>query len=311
MRHFIDLYDWTAHEVSELVADARQMKKDWAKGIRPLPLAGRLLGLIFEKPSLRTRVSFESAMAHLGGQSVFLSSTDGPIGVRESVPDFARTLSQFVDAVVLRVFSQKTVETFAEYGSVPVINGLSDLSHPCQALGDMLTLQECFGDIRGRTLVFVGDCNNVSRSLALICAKMGVKFVLSAPKGYGFDREFLSSLAVAEPKHQTSEITDPREAVRQADAIYSDVFTSMGQEAETQKRLSAFKGYMVTEGLMSLAPKHAKYLHCLPAHRGEEVEAGVIDGPQSVVFPQAGNRMHAQKAVLKRLLANDKGVSRA
>ncbi len=307
MRHFIDLYDWSASEISGLLADARQMKGDWAKGIRPLPLGGRILGLIFEKPSLRTRVSFESAMAHLGGQSIFLSSTDGPIGKRESVPDFARTLSQFVDAVVLRVFSQKTVETFAEYGSVPVINGLSDLSHPCQALGDILTLQEAFGEVRGRTLVFVGDCNNVSRSLALICAKVGMKFVLSAPKGYGFDPEFLRSLAVAEPGNQTAEVADPREAVRQADAVYSDVFTSMGQEAESQQRLAAFRDYKVTQGLMSLAPSHAKYMHCLPAHRGEEVDAEVIDGPQSIVFPQAGNRMHGQKAVLKRLLASQKG----
>jgi ornithine carbamoyltransferase len=308
MRHFIDLYDWSATEIAELLADARQMKGDWAKGIRPLPLGGRILGLIFEKPSLRTRVSFESAMAHLGGQSIFLSNTDGPIGKRESVPDFARTLSQFVDVVVLRVFSQKTVETFAEYGSVPIINGLSDLSHPCQALGDILTLQEVFGDVKGRTLVFVGDCNNVSRSLALICAKVGMKFVLSAPKGYGFDAEFLRSLTVAEPRHQTSEIADPREAVRQADAVYSDVFTSMGQEDETQKRLAAFSQYKVTQGLMSLTPAHAKYMHCLPAHRGEEVDAEVIDGPQSVVFPQAGNRMHGQKAVLKRLLTGGSGT---
>ena len=310
MRHFIDLYDWSANEIAELLADARQMKNDWAKGVRPLPLAGRILGLVFEKPSLRTRVSFESAMAHLGGQSIFLSATDGPIGKRESVSDFARTLSQFVDVVVLRVFSQKTVEMFAEHGDIPVINGLSDLSHPCQALGDILTLQEVFGDVKGRTLVFVGDCNNVSRSLALICAKVGMKFVLAAPKGYGFDNEFLHSLAVAEPNNHTVEITDPSEAVRQADAVYSDVFTSMGQEAETQKRMAAFKEYQVTQRLMALAPAHAKYMHCLPAHRGEEVQAEVIDGPQSVVFPQAGNRMHGQKAVLKRLLTAGMGTRR-
>ena len=304
MRHFLDLIDWTKLEIAELLTSARRMKADWGRGIRPLQLTGRLLGLVFEKPSLRTRVSFEAAMAHLGGQSIFLSATDGPIGKRESIPDFARTLSQFVDAVVLRVFSQKTVETFAEHATVPVINGLSDTSHPCQALGDILTLQEVFGDVTGRTLVFVGDGNNVSCSLALICAKVGMRFVLSSPKGYGFSPSFMNLLAIAEPMHQTFEIEDACEAVRHADAIYSDVWTSMGQESESQKRLLDFGKHQVNESLRALAPPHARFLHCLPAHRGEEVAASVIDGPRSVAFPQAGNRMHAQKAVLVKLLAD-------
>ena len=304
MRHFLGLMDLTSHEVHTLLDKARALKADLARGHRPALLPGRVLGLIFEKPSLRTRVSFESAMAHLGGSSVFLSSTDGAIGQREPVADFARVLSQFCDAVVLRVFSHRTIEEFAEHATVPVINGLSDYNHPCQALGDMLTIQEAFGSLEGRTMVFVGDGNNVARSLAVACARTGMRFVLAAPSAYAFDESFLSTCRAAFPGHLPRHETDPRRAVSEADVVYSDVWTSMGQEAETAKRLHDFKSFQVDEALMALAPSHARFLHCLPAHRGEEVSAGVMESRASLVFPQAGNRMHAQKALLCWLLSN-------
>jgi ornithine carbamoyltransferase len=304
MRHFIDLLSFTTLELSRLLDLAARLKHDLGQGKRPALLPGKVLGLIFEKPSLRTRVSFEAAMAHLGGSNIFLSATDGPIGQRESIPDYARTMSQFVDGVVLRTFEHRTIEMFAEHATVPVINGLSDFNHPAQALADILTMQEVFGDLEGRTVVFVGDGNNVARSLAVGCARFGMHFVLAAPKEYGFPADFLNGYREAFGGKNPVQLTDPSEAVSQADVIYTDVWTSMGQEAETALRKKAFHGFQVNETLMAKAPAHAKFLHCLPAHRGEEVSAGVADGPQSVIFQQAGNRMHAQKAILVSLLGS-------
>ncbi len=240
-------------------------------------------------------------MAQMGGASIFLNATDGPIGKRESVPDFARTLSEYVDAVVLRVYRQQTVEEFAAFSRVPVINGLSDLYHPCQALGDVFTIQEVFGSIPNRTVVFVGDGNNVARSLAVICAKLGTRFILSAPDGYGFDETFLQTCRLASG-NEPLQVRDPNQAVKNADVIYTDVWTSMGQEAEQELRLKRFAGYQVNAALLSHAPAHARVMHCLPAHRGEEITDEMMDGERSIVFPQAGNRMHVQKALLKWLL---------
>jgi ornithine carbamoyltransferase len=303
MRHFIDLLDWEGPELSQLLTDALRMKKARQRG-KDQPLKPRrVLGLIFEKPSLRTRVSFQAAMAHLGGASVFLSNSEVGLGHRESLPDVARTVSQFVDAVVLRTFQHDTVTRFAQHATCPVINGLSDYYHPCQALGDLLTMREVFGELDDKTLTFVGDGNNVARSLALGCGKLGMRFILSAPQGYGFDVPFLRTFAKSVPKGNLVEEPDPAKAVKNADVIYTDVWVSMGQEDEAKQRQRDFGPYQVNSRLLSKAPAHAKFMHCLPAHRGEEVTDEVIDGPVSLVFPQAGNRMHAQKALLKWVFA--------
>ena len=299
MRHFIDLLDWDGTQLLQLLTDAARLKKARRRGKDQPIKPRRVLGLIFEKPSLRTRVSFQTAMAHLGGASVFLSNSEVGLGQRESLPDVARTVSQFVDALVLRTFRHDTVVQFAKHATCPVINGLSDYYHPCQALGDLLTMREVFGDLDGKTVTFVGDGNNVARSLALGCGKLGVRFVLSAPKGYGFDADFLRTFANSAPEGELSAEPDPQKAVKNADVIYSDVWTSMGQEDEAQKRKREFAPYQVNARLLAKAPAHAKFMHCLPAHRGEEVTDDVMDSPASLVFPQAGNRMHAQKALLK------------
>jgi ornithine carbamoyltransferase len=303
MRHFLDLLDLNADELDHLLADAMAMKQAHKRGERQPFLAGRVLGLVFEKPSLRTRVSFEAAMAQMGGSSIFLSATDGPLGQRESVPDFARTLSQYVDAVALRTFSHRTVEEFAAHATVPVINGLSDAGHPCQVLGDLLTMQEQFGNrLHGRTLVFIGDGNNVARSMAVGCAMLGVRFILAAPDGYRFDDDFVQILQKQYPHGEVLQNGVPRHAVGSADVIYTDVWTSMGQEAEHAERLEKFAPFQVNSQLLALAPAHTRLMHCLPARRGEEVTAEAMESERSVIFEQAGNRMHAQKALLKWLL---------
>jgi ornithine carbamoyltransferase len=300
MRHFIDLLDWNGDQIRKLLKEAAQLKKDHLKGRNKPTMEGKVLGLLFEKPSLRTRVSFQAAIAQLGGNSIFLSSDSG-MGTRETLPDIARTLSQYVDAVVLRTFQHNTVLEFAEHAACPVINGLSDYYHPCQAIGDLLTMTEVLGKLANRTVVFVGDANNVARSLAIGCGKLDMRFILSAPIKYGFDKAFLDTYSHNIGGHLTEE-PDPQQAVTTADIVYTDVWTSMGQEDESAARRKSFARYQVNAGLMRLAPQDAKLMHCLPAHRGEEVTAEVLDGPQSVVFQQAGNRMHAQKALLQWIL---------
>jgi ornithine carbamoyltransferase len=301
MRHVLTLLDLTRDEIVGLLTEAVRLKQAMRRGIRKPILQGRVLGMVFEKPSLRTRVSFQTAMAQLGGSSVFLQGKEVGLGVRESVPDFARTMCEYVDAVVLRTFSHSTVEAFAAHASVPVINGLSDYYHPCQALGDVLTMTEVFGDLEGRTVAFVGDGNNVARSLAICCGKLGVQFILSSPEGYSFDGPFLETYRKHVPEGILIQNHDPVEAVRSADVVYTDVWTSMGQEDEHAQRLDRFKNFQVNAALMATAPAHARVMHCLPAHRGEEITDEVMDGSQSMVFPQAGNRLHAQKALLVSL----------
>lgn len=302
MRHFLNLLDLSDNEIHHLLDEALRLKEDLARGCRPPLLAGRVLGMIFEKPSLRTRASFEAAMAQMGGSTIFFNNSDGTLGQRETVPDFARTLSHYVDAAVLRTFRHRTVEEFADHAAVPVINGLSDRYHPCQALGDLLTMREVFGDIRGKTLVFVGDGNNVARSVAIGCGKLGARFILAAPDGYGFDEPFLKEVRSALPQAELVQNGTPDHAVGEADVIYTDVWTSMGQEAERDQRNRQFAAFQVNAALLARAPAHTRLMHCLPAHRGEEVTADVIDGDRSIVFQQAGNRMHAQKALLKWLI---------
>lgn len=303
MRHFLSLIDLAVEELTHLLDEAARLKADAQRGIRPPLLAGRVLGMIFEKPSLRTRASFEAAMAHLGGFSIFLSASDGPIGQRESVADFARTLNHYADAVVLRTYKHSTIEEFANHATVPVINGLSDLCHPCQVLGDLLTIQEYFdGGVRGKTLVFVGDGNNVARSLALGCGKLGARFILAAPEGYRFDPGFEQTFRRICTEGELIQNGVPAHAIGQADIIYTDVWTSMGQEAESGLRRAKFADFQVNDQLLAQAPPQARIMHCLPAHRGEEITSEVLDGPRSIVFEQAGNRLHAQKALLKWLM---------
>jgi ornithine carbamoyltransferase len=302
MKHFLTLLDLEADQLRTLLHEAATMKAAHLRGQRQPVLAGRVLGLIFEKPSLRTRVSFEAAMAHLGGTSIFLSNPDGAMGVRESVPDFARTLSQFVDVVAIRTFKHSVLEEFRTHASCPVINALSDDSHPCQALADLMTVQEVYGDVRGRTLVFIGDGNNVARELAVGCGLLGARFILATPPGYSFDRSFLETYRQHCRAGELVINGDPAHAVDQADIIYTDVWTSMGQEKEREERLDKFKPFQVNAALMAKAPAHTRFMHCLPAHRGEEVTDDVLDGERSIAFQQAGNRMHAQKALLAWLL---------
>jgi ornithine carbamoyltransferase len=302
MRHFLDLLDLTGDEISYLLEETARLKAAHQRGEPTPSLLGRVLGLVFEKPSLRTRVSFQAAIAQLGGASVFMSGSEVGLGSRESVPDFARTISQYVDAVVLRTFSHETVVAFAAHAACPVINGLSNYYHPCQALADLFTVREVFGSVAGRTLVFVGDGNNVARSVALCCGKLGVRFILAAPEGYGFDEPFVQLYRRHIPQGELLQNGKPDHAVAGADIIYTDVWTSMGQEAEREQRLAQFAGFQVNDRLLAKAPPHARLMHCLPAHRGEEVTSEALDGERSIVFQQAGNRMHAQKALLQWLL---------
>ena len=303
MRHFLDLFDLTSEETCDLLAETARLKAAHRSGARTPVLLGRVLGLVFEKPSLRTRVSFQTAIAQLGGNSVFLTGHEAGLGSRESVPDFARVMSQYVDAVVLRTFSHDRVETFAAHSSCPVINGLSDYYHPCQALADLFTMREIFGDLTGRSLVFVGDGNNVARSLAICSAKLGVRFVLTSPKGYGFDKSFLETYSRHLPSSKIDQDGQPESAVRSADIVYTDVWASMGQESEHDDRVRTFASHQVNAKLLAHAPPHARVMHCLPAHRGEEITSDVLDGDRSVAILQAANRLHAQKALLQWLLA--------
>jgi ornithine carbamoyltransferase len=267
-------------------------------------LTGKQIALFFEKPSLRTRLTFEAGMNSLGGSSFFFDQTDSRLGAREKLSDVAHNLERWVDGIVLRTFEHTTVTQMAEHASIPVINGLSNLEHPCQALADYFTLIEKFGDVKKTRLAYVGDANNVAHSLMLTAACLGSKITVAAPNGYKPDEQITSTaLEIASETGASIEFThDVRAAVKGADAVYTDVWASMGQESEAAKRKKTFAPYQVNEGLFSLAAPHAVFMHCLPAHRGDEVTDGVIDSARSVVFDQAENRMHAQKAVMLVLL---------
>ncbi len=297
-RHFVDLLDITAADARALIDRAIQLKRDAKRGQRPLLLPGRSLGLLFEKPSLRTRVSFEAAIARLGGNAIFLRGQDVGLGSRESVADFARVLSQYVDALAVRTFSHATVLELAHSSAIPVINALSDCSHPCQAMADLMTIEELKGPLSGKKLVFVGDGNNVARSLAVASALLGVHYVLAAPPGYEFPPAFSARFAARFPQVRLVVEQDSRQAVAGADVVYTDVWASMGQEQEADKRKSVFAPYQVNEELLALADAQAIFMHCLPARRGEEVTSAVLDGPRSQVIRQAANRLHFQMALL-------------
>jgi ornithine carbamoyltransferase len=301
MRNLLTVADLKAPEIDRIFAITQDLKTKYNQGLREALLPGRVMALLFEKPSLRTRVSFEAGMINLGGNSLFLGDDVG-FGSRESVADFGRVLSQYADVVVVRAFEHQTAEELAKYCTCSVINGLTDFAHPCQALADLYTLKELMGRLKGHTLAYIGDGNNVAHSLAEGCGKMGMRFVMATPKAYQFDAAFLDHLTREVPELDLHVTADPAEAVREAAAIYTDVWTSMGQEKESEKRRKDFAGYQVNEKLLAGAPSGVYFMHCLPAHRGEEVTEGVIDGPQSIVVQQASNRLHVQKGILAWIL---------
>jgi ornithine carbamoyltransferase len=311
LRHLVSMLELSPKELAELLDRAAQMKTAHQAGRRELALAGRTIALLFEKPSLRTRVSFEAAVAQLGGTAIFIQGSEVGLGKRESIADFARVISQYIDSLIVRVYRHETVEQLARYATVPVINGLSDWEHPCQALGDLLTMRELFGQLAGRRVAFVGDGNNVARSLAIGCVAAGVQFTLAAPRQYQFQAAFLEQLDRVGDPTLVRLTEEPAEAVKNADIIYTDVWTSMGQDAEREARLAAFSRYQVNDELLQHAPPHARVMHCLPARRGEEITDEIIDGPRSVVVQQAANRMHAQKALMVWLLGPERYPIRA
>ena len=302
-RHFLDLFDVNADEARMLLDRAIALKATPFEP--PGHAAGKILGLIFEKPSLRTRLSFEAAMAGLGGTSTFLRGKDVGLGVRESVRDFARVVSQYVAALAVRTFAHGKVEELARHASIPIINALSDDAHPCQAMADLLTVREAFGRLDPSIrLVFVGDGNNVARSLAVASALFGVSFVLAAPTDYDFPAAFRARFEEAFPGRPLVVEHDPLVAVEGAHVVYTDVWASMGQEDEATVRRSVFTPYQVNADLFARADPSAIFLHCLPAHRGEEVTDEVLDSERSRIIPQAANRLHFQKALLDWLLTD-------
>jgi ornithine carbamoyltransferase len=303
-KDLISIHDLTATEVRTILDTAKELKA-WQKAGLPHPiLRSKTLAEIFHKPSLRTRVSFEVAMTQLGGHGLHLTDDELGFGKRESVADIARVLCRMVDGIMIRTFSHEAVRELAEYSSVPVINGLDDLVHPCQAFADIMTAEEKIGCLQGVKMAYVGDGNNVAHSLMHIAAKVGMNITIACPEGYDPLPEMVSE-ATADAKATGAVISivrDPREAVQGADILYTDVWTSMGQEKEKETRLSVFKPYQVNGELIRMARPNILVMHCLPAHRGEEITDEVMDGPNSVVFDQAENRLHAQKGVLACLL---------
>lgn len=300
MKHFLSINDLSRDEARFLLAEADRLKDEFQnqRAQQREYLAGKTLAMIFEKPSLRTRVSFDVGIAQLGGHPLYLSPAEIGLGERESVADVSRVLSSMCDGIMARVFSHQVLEELAKYSAVPVINGLSDREHPCQALADLLTLQEHKG-LENCTLAYIGDGNNVCNSLMLLCAKLGVKISVATPKNYQPQHEFVEAAQIEGEVFLT---TDVQAAVQNADAVYTDVWTSMGQEDETAQRSQDFQGFQVNAELMSHAKPDAIVLHCLPAHRGEEISGEVLESRQSKVFEQAENRLHAQKAVMLWLL---------
>ncbi len=297
MRHLTSLFDIDQPELATILDLSRQVKCLLKKGLRPPWLSRTVLAMVFDKPSLRTRVSFEAGIAQLGGTGLYLGKDIGWPD-RESSADFIRVLAEYADWVVCRIKSQDSVDELASYNCVPVINGLTDCEHPCQAMGDLLTMQEAAGKLQGKTLVFVGDGNNVAKSLAIAAAMSGMRFRLLGPQEYWIDDATLIKIASRYPSIDYRQGTGPQDYLAQADFVYTDVWTSMGQEREAAERRQVFSRYQVNAQLLSHAPNHCRVLHCLPAKRGQEITDEVIDSPNSLVVPQAGNRMHAQKGLM-------------
>ena len=304
MKDFLSIDACTVEQLQELLAESSELKKLYKQGKRDLCLTGKILAMLFEKPSTRTRVSFEVGMWQLGGQPLYIGRGEVQMGVRESVGDVARTLSRYVDGIMIRTFDHAVVKELAANASVPVVNGLTDHSHPCQALADLYTAKERFGELRGRTLTYLGDGNNVARSLVETCIRLGVAFRISSPGGYTLSDEFLEGLK-GQPGYADELVKAfdaPVDAVAGADVVYTDVWMSMGQEDEAQERKEVFQPYQVNTDLLAGAAHGCIVMHCLPAKRGQEITDEVIDGPRSVVFDEAENRMHVQKGILYLLM---------
>ncbi len=301
MEHLLKLLDLSTEDITDILNLADQLKYEQKNGIKHKHLEGKTLGMIFQKSSTRTRVSFEVGMYQLGGSALFLSPRDLQIGRGEPIQDTARVLSRYLDGIMIRTFEQKEVEDLAKYGSIPIINGLTDFAHPCQVLADLMTIKEFKGKLKGLKLAFIGDGNNMANSLIVGCLKMGMKVAIASPKGYEPDKEVLE-FAKGNPDFLLT--TDIFEAAKDADAIYTDVWSSMGMEAEIEERKKAFKDYQVNAKLMEVANDKCLVLHCLPAHRGEEITEDVFEKHADEIFEEAENRLHAQKAVLVKLLGN-------
>ncbi len=306
-KDFIAITDFSSAQIQEIIDLSLNLKKEWRAGGNEPVLKGKVLAMVFQKPSLRTRVSFDMAMRHLGGDALYLSPSEIGLGQRESIADVARVLAGYVDAIMARVFAHEHALQLAQWSSVPVINGLSDYNHPCQALADVLTIVEHFGTVKGLNVAFIGDGNNVAVSLMHAVCKLGGNFTLASPEGYAIIPQAIESARqiAGQTGSKLNFLRDPKQAARGADVIYTDTWTSMGQEAEMQKRAEVFPPYQVNAELVSLANKDVIVMHCLPAHRGQELTDEVADGPHSVIFPQAHNRMHAQKGILVYLLRKD------
>ena len=303
MDHFIAISDLSSGEVQDLLDLAIKLKEEYFKKGNPPYFKGKVLGMIFQKPSLRTRVSFDMAMRHCGGDALYLSPNEIGLGKRESIADIARVLSGYVHALMARTFDHNHVLQLAQWSEIPVVNGLSDYNHPCQGIGDALTIQEKFGKAKGLNIAYVGDGNNVAVSLMHVAAKLGWNFTIASPEDYDLTPKAVE-IAQEIAKETGSKLTfvrDPHEAVQGVNVIYTDTWTSMGQEEESAKREKVFPPYQVNSQLVGEADKDVIVMHCLPAHRNHELTDDVADGPHSVIFPQAHNRLHAQKAILARL----------
>jgi ornithine carbamoyltransferase len=303
MKHFLAVSDLSSGEVQELLDLAIKLKEEYFKKGNPPLFKRKVLGMIFQKPSLRTRVSFDMAMRHCGGDALYLSPNEIGLGKRESIADIARVLSGYVQALMARTFDHAHVLEMAKWSEIPVVNGLSDYNHPCQGMADALTIQEKFGKARGLNVAYVGDANNVAVSLMHACAKLGWNFTIGNPEGYDISPKAveIANKIANETGSKLKFVRDPHEAVKGAQVVYTDTWTSMGQEEETAKREKVFPPYQVNAGLVAEADKDVIVMHCLPAHRNHELTNDVADGPHSVIFQQAHNRLHAQKAILARL----------
>jgi ornithine carbamoyltransferase len=303
MKDFLAVADYSPVSLQEILDLAVKLKAEWQSGGNPPILKDKVLAMIFQKPSLRTRVSFDMAMRHMGGDALYLSPAEIGLGKRESIADVARVISGYVDAIMARVFDHQHVLELAKWSDIPVINGLSDYNHPCQAMADALTIQENFGTLEGINVTYLGDGNNVAVSLMHVCAKLGANFTIANPEGYDMPIDAIDEARGFAGKGSAINLLhDPQEAVKEADVIYTDTWTSMGQEEEAKQRVRVFPPFQVNAALVSEARSNVIVMHCLPAHRGQEITDEVADGPHSALFPQAHNRLHAQKAILVKLL---------
>jgi len=302
MKNFLCINDCTIEQLKELLAESSKLKRLYKSGGQDLCLTGKTLAMLFEKPSLRTRISFQVAMTDLGGNAIYVKPEDiGGIGKREPIKDIARVLSRYVDGIMARTFEHSTVTELAKFATVPVINALTDWLHPCQAMADVLTIQEHCGKLQGVKVAFIGDGNNVARSFAFAGAKLGMKVVIASPPGYELDDETIQ-MANQISADSVTQTSDPKQAITDADIIYTDTWVSMGQEDEKKKRIEAFKGFQVNAELIASAPAGAKIMHCLPAYRGFEITDEVVESDNSIMFDQAENRLHFQRALLKKLM---------